>query len=256
MTPSAPQSTRQRVTLFPLRPETQKRTARGLLWVITAALATNQLMIGSFLPKPAGHASLFSSFLGTSRAAAKEILSTKLKPDGKTTTIAAWPTITEVPAEPRGMSTVDAAKVVMVPTGTPFYAPKGVTFDEGVKSLDAWQPYEKQTQLSDALQKRYDKIIGTMTCDYCCGSADRVTIINNCGCKHAGAFRSITKLLLKDYADQYSDEQIIGELQRWKGVWYPKGVVEDYLLATGRGDAIGHQTHGGAGSDGRHGIAR
>lgn len=185
---------------------------------------------------------------------AKEIISTKLNPDGRTTTVGKWPTITEVPAEPKGMDPVEAAKVVMLPKGTPFYAPEGISFDDAIGALNNWQRYEHEIQLSGDLEARYQKIVSTMTCDYCCGGPTRVTVINNCGCSHSAAYRSIAKYLVKNYGDKYSDDEIIGELQRWKGAWYPKGVVEDYLLATGRGDVLGHDTHGGAGRDGRHGF--
>ena len=62
--------------------------------------------------------------------------------------------------------------------------------------------------------------------------------------------------MLEKYGDTYSDDQLFGEAYRWQAVWYPSGVVEDYLLATGRGDVLGHKTHGGAGADGRHGLAQ
>ena len=226
------------------------------VWVIAVLLAVNQFMIGSFIPKAhgaspfAGLASLFSA----RHASARELLDTKLNPDGKTTTIAKWPTITEVPAEPKGMDPVEAAKMVMIPTGTPFYAPQGISFDDPVGALAAWQPFESQIKLSPELQKRWEHIVGQMTCDYCCGGPTQVTIITNCGCRHAQAYRSIAAYLLQNHADKYSDDEIVGELKRWKGVWYPKGVIEDYLLATGRGDVLGHQTHGGAGADGKHGF--
>ena len=35
-----------------------------------------------------------------------------------------------------------------------------------------------------------------------------------------------------------------------------KGMIEDYLLATGNESALPHETHGGAGPDGRHGLAK
>lgn len=228
------------------------------VWVITVLLAVNQFLIGSMAPKAHG-ASPFQSLkalFSTQSAGAREILSTKLNPDGKTTTIAKWPTITEVPAEPKGMIALEAAKIVMIPTGTPFYAPPGISFDDPVAALAAWQGYEQQIQLSPELQKRWDNIVGTTTCDYCCGGPGRVTMITNCGCRHAQAYRSIAKYLLQNYGDKYTDDEIHGELQRWKSAWYPKGVIEDYLLATGRGEVLGHQTHGGAGADGMHGFIK
>lgn len=227
------------------------------VWLIAVLLGVNQFMIGSMIPKAAHSASPLRSLkalFGVQGAAAREILATKLNPDGRTTTVAKYTTITEVPAEPKGMDPIEAAKVVMIPTGTPFYAPQGISFDDPVGALAAWQPYERQIQLSAELQARWQNIVGRMTCDYCCGGPNRVTIITNCGCRHAQAYRSISKYLVQNYGDKYSDDEILGELQRWKGAWYPKGVIEDYLLATGRVELLGHQTHGGAGADGMHGF--
>lgn len=228
---------------------------------IVIALAANQLLISqvavAFGLVPAGGQGVgrfIGTLVGIQSASARSIVSTKMNPDGRTTTLATWPTITEVPAEPIGMETVEAARVVMVPAGTPFYAPEGISFDDPVAALAGWQKYEKSIQLTGELEARWQKIIGSMTCDYCCGGPTNVTVINRCGCAHAQAFRSISKYLLANYGDKYSDDEIIGELQRWKGAWYPRGVIEDYLLATGRGDALGHKTHGGAGTDGKHGF--
>lgn len=232
--------------------------SRGIVWAITILLAVNQFMIGSLVPKAHSRSLVKSlrSVFSVQGASAREILDTKLNPDGRTTTIAKWPTITEVPAEPKGGDPVEAAKVVMIPIGTPFYAPEGISFDDPVNALAAWQPYEAQIQLAPDLQKRWENIVSQMTCDYCCGGPTRVTIITNCGCRHAQAYRSIAKYLVSNFGDKYTDDEIIGELKRWKGAWYPKGVIEDYLLATGRVDVLGHQTHGGAGADGMHGIAQ
>ncbi|MDO8505374.1 MAG: hypothetical protein Q7S48_02260 [bacterium] len=226
------------------------------VWVITILLAVNQFMIGGMVPKAHSASPLRSlkALFSAQGASAREIIATKLNPDGRTTSVVAQPTITEVPAEPKGMDPIEAAKVVMLATGTPFYAPTGISFDDPVGSLAAWQSFENQIKLEGELETRFQKVIGTMTCDYCCGGPTQVTVINRCGCRHAQAYRSIAKHLMQNYGDKYTDDEILGELQRWKGIWYPKGVIEDYLLATGRGDVLGHQTHGGAGSDNMHGI--
>ncbi|MBI2552765.1 hypothetical protein HYW17_05705 [Candidatus Uhrbacteria bacterium] len=228
------------------------------IWLVTILVAVNQFMIGAMVPKAQGSSNTLKSIKAlftTQGASAREIIATKINPDGRTTAVVKQPTITEVPAEPKGLDAVEAAKIVMIATGTPFYAPPGISFDDPVGALAAWQPFEDQIQLNGDLQTRWEKIVSTMTCDYCCGGPTRVTAINNCGCRHAKAYRSIAKHILQGYGGQYTDEEILGELQRWKGVWYPKGVIEDYLLATGRVDALGHQTHGGAGADGMHGVA-
>ena len=112
------------------------------IWVITIFLAVNQVMIGSLVPKAQGRGALSSlqSLFGIQSAAAREIIATKINPDGRTTSVVKQPTITEVPAESKGMDTIEAAKVVMIATGTPFYAPDGISFDDPVGALAVWQP--------------------------------------------------------------------------------------------------------------------
>ena len=233
------------------------RDTKIITWLIIALMLTNQLLMMAFTPSSAKAASILprlKALVGIGEAPSNFIYATKVNPDGKTTTVAKWPTITEVPGDPGG-DPVEAAKVVMLPQGVPFYAPEGISFDDAVGALDAWGKYEDTiTTLPPDLQTRWQSIIDTMTCDYCCGGPMQVTIISRCGCAHSKAYRGLAKYLVEKYRGEYSNEQILGELQRWKSVWYPKGVVEDYLLATGRGDVLGHENHGGAGPDGRHGM--
>ena len=225
-------------------------------WIIIALMVINQFIMIAFMPPSIKIKPLIArakAMIGMGEPPSYFIYATKVNPDGKTTTVAKWPTITEVPGDPGG-DPVEAAKTVMLPHGMPFYAPEGISFDDAVGALSAWGQYEDTISLPPDLQTRWQSIIDTMTCDYCCGGPLEVTIISRCGCAHSKAYRGLAKFLVEKYREKYSNQQILGELQRWKSVWYPKGVVEDYLLATGRGDVLGHENHGGAGPDGRHGL--
>ena len=110
------------------------------IWIITILLAVNQFMIGTMIPKAHSASPLKSlkALFGTQGASAREIIATKINPDGRTTAVVKQPTITEIPAEPKGMDPVEAAKVVMLATGAPFYAPEGISFDDPVGALAAW----------------------------------------------------------------------------------------------------------------------
>ena len=134
---------------------------------------------------------------------------------------------------------------VMLATGTPFYAPEGVSFDDPVGALQLWGKYEKM-ELDSEAEERYQRLISIFPCNFCCGSPTSVTLNGRCGCAHAKAARGFFKYMLSKYGETYSNDQLFGEAYRWQAVWYPSGVVEDYLLATGRGDVIGHKTYGGA----------
>lgn len=182
------------------------------------------------------------------------IIAPKLNPDGKTTSLVEQPTITEVAANPNSGDALADAKVVMQATGKPFYAPDDISFDDPINAQKKWGAFEKSISLSGDLEARYQKLISMMVCSYCCGSPTSVTTINRCGCAHAKAVRGMFKYMLQNYGSEYSDDQLLGEAHRWYAIWYPKGMLEDYLLATGKSDALPHQTHGGAGTDGRHGL--
>ncbi len=198
-----------------------------------------------------------ASLLGIQTKSTYTIIAPKINPDGKTTSLVGWPTITEVPANPNSGNALADAKMVMSATGKPFYAPDDIVFDDPVNAQNKWGVYETAIKLSQELEKRYQKLISTMmTCSYCCGSANQVTMNKNCGCAHAKAVRGFYRFMIQNYGDKYSDEQLVGESHRWYALWYPKGMLEDYLLATGNESALPHESHGGAGSDGRHGIAK
>lgn len=194
------------------------------------------------------------SMFGIQRVEAAMIMAPKLNPDGRTTSLVEQPTITALPGTPHTGDAVADAKAVMTPTGKPFYAPDDISFDDPINAQHKWGAYEDSITLSGDLMNRYNQIIATFTCNYCCGSPTQVTTVNRCGCQHAKAWRGFFKYMLQTYGDKYTNEQLKGEAYRWTGIWYPKGVLQDYLLATGKESAFPHETHGGAGTDGRHGL--
>jgi len=228
----------------------------ALTGILVAVFVLNQFVIGT-VAAAAGKRSFSDMLMSLTMhaASAQTMIMPVLNEDGMTTSLMPMATVTEVPGEPRTGDAVADAKAVMLATGTPFYAPEGVSFDDPVGALAAWGRFEQGITLSDALEARYRHLIGVFPCSFCCGGPTAVTVNGRCGCAHSAAARGFFRYMLDRYGDDYSDEQLAGEAYRWQALWYPAGAVEDYLLATGRGDVIGHKTHGGAGADGMHGIA-
>lgn len=237
---------------------TNERMARGVAWIIIVLLAANQSMIMAMSPKPASASPLAAvkSMLGIKTASAATIIAPKLNADGKTTSLVEQPTISEVPANPRSGDAVANARAVMLGTGSPFYAPGGASFSDPVKAEELWGAYEQSVTLTGTALERYNGLINMFTCNYCCGEPANVTRNKQCGCAHAKAARGFFKYMIETYGQKYSDAQLMGEQFRWQAIWYPKGAVEDYLLATGKGNVIGHAPHGGAGADGLHGLTK
>lgn len=204
-----------------------------------------------------GMDSSMMQFMGIRGSSSKTIIAPKVNPDGKTTSLYEWPTITDVKANPHSGNMLADAKVVMIATGKPFYAPGNVTFDDPLNAQKEWGGMETSIKLTSEQESKYNNLITRlMTCSYCCGDPNQVTMNKNCGCAHAKAVRGFYRYMIQNYGDQYSDEQLVGESHRWYALWYPKGMIEDYLLATGNESALPHETHGGASSDGRHGLAK
>lgn len=231
------------------------RLARRIVWLLIVAVAANQYLIGSLLPKQAGAFPLrLTALFQPQTAAAATIVGPTINQDGKTTSLVEQPTISSVPADPHSGDDLADAKVVMLATGKPDYAPDGAAFDDPVQAEKVWGTFEDGIQLTGADLDRYNRLIEQFLCSYCCGGAANVTRNKNCGCAHAIAARGYFKYMIQKFGDTYSDEQLMGEGFRWQAIWYPRGAIADYLLAIGRSDALPHQPHGGAGADGLHGL--
>ncbi len=227
--------------------------------VVTTILITvfliNQFMISQAAATVGLPTGAVAQLFGIKTVAAKTIIAPKVNPDGRTTSLVEQPTITEVSANPNSGDALADAKVVMIATGKPFYAPDDISFDDPINAQKKWGAYDISVKLSPDLEARYQTLITKlMVCSYCCGSPTNVTLNVNCGCAHAKAVRGFYKYMLQTYAEQYTNDQLVGESHRWYAIWYPKGMLEDYLLASGKSEALPHQTHGGAGKDGRHGL--
>ncbi len=244
--------TAKNLKVFPLE--------KALLWLLIILFIINQFFISSVLvttgavPKGGISRGGVARLFGIKTAGAYIVIAPKLNPDGKTTSLVEQPTITEVPANPNTGDAVVDAKVVMFPTGKPFYAPDDISFDDPINAQKKWKAIGFGMQLTKEQEARWNNLKNTFTCNYCCGGPNNVTTIARCGCAHSYAWQGFFRYMIATYGDTYTDDQLKGEAYRWTGIWYPKGVLEDYLLATGKGDVMGHQTHGGAGSDSMHGL--
>ena len=180
------------------------------------------------------------------------IIGPQLNSDGRTTHLVEWQTISETPAP-----SSDNVIATVAPTGTPFYITdgpgaekvKGVTFDDPITSQKVWASLlgssrfgtANAVQLTAEEQQRWQKLTSVFTCDFCCGGPNSVTTISHCGCAHSFAWQGMAKFFIKYYS-QYTDEQILGEMTKWKALWYPKGMIQDYLVYTGQqsADTLNH----------------
>ena len=130
----------------------------------------------------------------------------------------------------------DAIKAV-IPTGTPSYGPEtGVSFDDPVNSLNLLAKLDTTiptNSLTEAEKARFINIGTKIACEFCCGAPAVVDQSgrNLCGCAHAQSFRGLSKYLIKNHPTEWTDDEILLELTRWKSLYYPKNMVEKAVAA-------------------------
>ncbi|MBI4441207.1 hypothetical protein HY639_03500 [Candidatus Woesearchaeota archaeon] len=123
--------------------------------------------------------------------------------------------------------------VDVVPKGTPSIYGKelGVNYDDvsaatpekadaTIKKLGA---FDDQVTLSGKDMDRFISIAGRISCEYCCGADSIITKDGKaaCGCAHSYAMRGLAKYLLKNHPKEFTDDQILEELGKWKTLFFP-----------------------------------
>jgi len=86
----------------------------------------------------------------------------------------------------------------------------------------------KFIELSGDAQQRYIKIASQISCEYCCG-AESIIFPNGkaaCGCAHSYSMRGLAKYLLKNHPNDFTDDQILEELGKWKTLFFPGILAE------------------------------
>ena len=218
-------------------PFLQNKLILSVLVVLVAVIILNQFLTTS------AFASLVSSSAGGTVSISSGSLEleygpkTTLKPmplavgeqpviSGYKTKVKPLPTISELTITP---STGDLAQDLLnnvVPRGTPWYGQEaGVSFDDPITAQKLWAK-GRAIQLDATQEERWERIVNSFTCDYCCGSPQNPTIITRCGCAHSAAAQGMSKWFVKNHGDKYSDEEIYGEMARWYAVWYPGPTVK------------------------------
>lgn len=139
-----------------------------------------------------------------------------------------------------GTGSVSASEII--PTGVPAIYGKelGISFDDvsatnpqkADATISVLANIDKTENLEGADLERYINILykleNGISCEYCCGA--RAVIFEDgspaCGCAHSYAIRGLTKYLIKNHGSEYSDEEILQEVGKWKVLFFP-GIHED-----------------------------
>lgn len=170
-----------------------------------------------------------------------------------------------------GTGTVSASEVI--PGGVPAIYGKelGVSYDDISASnpqstestIGILSNLDNSITLTGADLDRYVKIGSMIACEYCCGAQTLVFSDGQpaCGCAHSYAMRGVAKYLIKNHGKEYTDDQILEELGKWKVLFFPEvheqkaqalkaqGIEIDYInLASNkyRGIEKGQSSGGGS----------
>jgi len=129
-----------------------------------------------------------------------------------------------------GIESVSASGII--PKGTPavYGAELGVKYDYITPSnpglteatISKLSQYEDMELNSEQMQ-RYIRIGGSIACEYCCGA--KSLIFSNgeraCGCAHSYAMRGLAKYLLTKHPNEFTDDEVLEELGKWKTLFFP-----------------------------------
>ncbi len=140
--------------------------------------------------------------------------------------------LVKVTGSPTGSVIGIASASKIIPTGIPALYGKelGISYDDvssnnpqlADATINKLSQYE-ESELNPELMKRYIKIAGSISCEYCCG-AEAIIFSNGaaaCGCAHSYAMRGLAKYLLINHAKHMSDDEILSELGKWKVLFFP-----------------------------------
>ncbi len=108
---------------------------------------------------------------------------------------------------------------------------------------------DQQITLSGKDLERYIQVSGQISCEYCCGT-DSIIFPDGkpaCGCQHSFAMRGLAKYLIKNHGNEYTNDEVLEEMGKWKTLFFPaqmakkalvlkeKGIEPDYInLASNR----------------------
>lgn len=135
----------------------------------------------------------------------------------------------------------------VTPKGVPNIYGKelGVSYDD-VSSIDQKKAdgtirklgeLDQQITLSGKDLERYIAIASQISCEYCCG-VDSIIFSNGkpaCSCQHSFAMRGLAKYLIKNHGNEYTNDQILEELGKWKTLFFPSPMSKKAMVLKEKG---------------------
>ncbi len=97
--------------------------------------------------------------------------------------------------------------------------------------------FDQQLTLTGKDLERYIAVASQISCEYCCG-ADSIIFPDGqaaCGCAHSYAMRGLAKYLIKNHGSEYTNDQILEEIGKWKTLFFPGPITTKASLLEGKG---------------------
>ena len=130
-----------------------------------------------------------------------------------------------------GISSVSASEII--PTGTPriYGAELKISYDYvnaqnqnlADSTINVLGYLDTSINLEGAELQKYISIGSLISCEYCCG-AESIIFPNGqaaCGCAHSYAMRGLAKYLIKYHGTEFTNDEILEELGKWKVLFFP-----------------------------------
>lgn len=126
----------------------------------------------------------------------------------------------------------------VVPTGVPeiYGSELTVSFDDVTPldprkadaTINIMAQLDRDITLEGEDLDRYIRTVSLISCEYCCRAASIIHADGRpaCGCAHSYAMRGLAKYLITEHGDEYTDEQILEELGKWKMLFFPNQITQ------------------------------
>jgi hypothetical protein len=128
----------------------------------------------------------------------------------------------------------EAIKSEIIPSGVPavYGEELSVSFDANTDKMTSILRSYENHPLDENQMERYKDVGLRISCEYCCGV--KAIIFENgqraCGCAHSYAMRGLAKYLIINHPDEYSNDDILMELGKWKATFFPKQTLSKAVL--------------------------
>jgi len=97
------------------------------------------------------------------------------------------------------------------------------TTEETIEILGEKDRNIELEEMSEEQLRRYISITTEISCEYCCDvpAITRPDGEKACVCEHSYAMRGLAKYLITEHSNEFSDEEVLEELSKWKIRFFP-----------------------------------